>query len=136
MCYICGFVIYKSFLLHNGIVETEILNVRYIEAGIFYLIIAPFILTTPLVTNRNLGYFGSIFTALFAFFFFNSILGSQDLNYVWKACLVVLVLNSVSFIIWRKFSDEKKAKIFDLSESPLLFFSDRLNFLDSFWDIF
>lgn len=123
VCYICGFIIFKSFLLKNGIVETDILNVRFIEAGIFYLVIAPFILATPFITNRNPGYLGSIFTALFAFIIYNSLIGPQDLNFLWKAYLIVILYNSFAYLIWHKYSLEKQRKVFDLTESPLFFFA-------------
>lgn len=121
-CYICGFVIYKSFLLHYGIFEADIVNVKYIEAGILYLIIAPFILTTQLITNKSLSFFQSISTAIFAFIVFNSLFGPQDFKFLWKAFLVVITLNASSYLVWHVFKSEQKNKIFDLTESPIIFF--------------
>jgi hypothetical protein len=123
LCYICGFVIIKSFLFQFGIVETEILNVRFIEAGILYLMIAPFVLATPLITNKKFGYFGSAAIALFAFVVFDNLIGIYVLSYKWKAYLIVILLNIIAYTIWTKHVTDSKRKIFDLSETPLFFVS-------------
>jgi len=122
VCYFCGFVIYKSFLFQYGIIETDIINVRFLEAGILYLVIAPFIIATQYITNRKLGYLGSVFTSLFAFMMYNNLVGTFDLNYTWKAYLIVIGLSSWAFLIWGINSSETKKKLFDLTESPLFFF--------------
>lgn len=38
LCYICGFIVMNTHLLKYGIVDFEILNIRYINAGALYLI--------------------------------------------------------------------------------------------------
>ena len=117
ICYICGFVIYKSFLLSYGIHEAEILNVKYIEAGLLYLVMAPFILTTHLITNKKLNYWASIATASFAFFILNSLFGSLEICFVVIALLIVIALNSYAYFIFYKYKAEKKTKLSDLTFS-------------------
>lgn len=85
ICYFFGFIIFKSFLLQNGIVETEIVNLRYLQAGICFLLVAPFIIATPFITNRKLNYFGSISTALFAFFIYDIIFHGTHESWETKA---------------------------------------------------
>lgn len=121
LCYICGFIVYKSFLLSFGIVETEIINLKFLEAGLLYLIIAPFILFTPLMTPKKVGYINSIAIALLVFIIYNNCFGSQELDFLWKASLYVIGLNSLAFVAWKFFKHEIIYEKFDLTESPLIF---------------
>jgi hypothetical protein len=122
ICYICGFIIYNTFLLQYGIIDTNIFNLKFIEAGILYLLIAPFILATPLITNKKMSFLGSIFTSLFAFMIYNNLFGNSDLRFIWKAYLVVIGFNSLSYIIIKIHRDDIKMNLYDLTETPLLFF--------------
>lgn len=132
ICYICGFVIFKSFLLQYGIIDTDILNIRYLEAGILYLLIVPFILFTPFITNRKLGLLGSICTALLAFSMYSNGISTLDLSYIWKAYLAVIMINAYAFFIWKKHATDKKNNLYDLTESPLLLFGLAITSLITF----
>src|SRR5664279_5426557 len=69
--YVCGFIVFRTHLSQFGIIETSIINTRYIEAGILYLLLAPFVLATNFTTNWKRGLVGSIFASVFAFMMFN-----------------------------------------------------------------
>ena len=69
--YVCGFIVFRTHLSQFGIIETSIINTRYIEAGILYLLLAPFVLAPNLTTNWKRGLIGSLFASIFAFMMFN-----------------------------------------------------------------
>lgn len=120
--YICGFIILRTHLSQFGIIETSIVNTRYIEAGILYLLLAPFVLATNLTTNRKRGLIGSLFASVFAFMIFN--LMFCNLN--WKAeglgCLGVIALTSLSYVFFFWEVADGKINLKDWTEGPLRFF--------------
>jgi hypothetical protein len=121
LCYIIGFVVYNSFLLQYGIVDTNILNVRYIQAGILYMLFAPFVLLTSVIAQRKLNYPGSLATAIFGFIVLNSVLGNSDWNYLWKPLIAIVVLNSFSFLTTKWHKSDLDKNDFDLTEAPIQF---------------
>ena len=120
--YVCGFIVFRTHLSQFGIIETSIINTRYIEAGILYLLLAPFVLATNFTTNWKRGLVGSIFASVFAFMMFNFMF----CNLSWKpegfGLLGVIFLTSASYVcnFWEV--EDRKINRLDLTEGPLRFF--------------
>jgi len=126
VCYICGFVIYKSYLLRYGIIDSNIINIRFLEAGILYLIIAPFVLATTYILNINVslrGYLFSIFSAIFFFFMYNSIFCPSNLDFLWKGPIAIIILNTMAYFARYAFIDSKKKTRKDFIDGSVIYFA-------------
>lgn len=120
--YICGFIVFRTHLSQFGIIETSIVNTRYIEAGILYLILAPFVLATNFTTNRKRGLIGSIFAAFFAFMIFNLLFCNLSWIAEGLGVLGVIALTSASYVFFYWEGADIKINRKDLTEGPLRFF--------------
>jgi len=120
--YVSGFIVFRTHLSQFGIIETSIINTRYIEAGILYLLLVPFVLATNFTTNWKRGLIGSLFASIFAFMIFNLMF----CNLSWIAegfgLLGVIFLTSASYVCAFWEVGDKKINRKDLTEGPLRFF--------------
>jgi len=121
ICYMCGFVIFNTHLMSLGIFDTNILNIRFIEAGILFLLLAPLILATTYFFPIKINLLGSITTAIFAFIMYNNALGTQDYSFLWKAAIVIVVYNTFTYLVRYVFLENQKKKVSNTLDGYLIY---------------